>query len=402
MENFYHPQTTRTRRRKPTRKRPLVALILALVLIVGVVLWNNNILGFLWNTTVQKQIKLKETPEKKINLLLLGVGGGTHDGPDLTDTIIFASVDPLAKRVTLVSLPRDLWVPELHAKVNSAYTFAKDNQPGRELAYTKKLIGNILGQQIDYAVRIDFGGFVKAVDIAGGLDIKVDRTFDDYQYPITGKEDSSCGLTETQIASLSAEIASGSASESESFPCRYEHLHFTKGQTHMDGETALKYVRSRHALGPEGSDFARSKRQEKVISGFRAKIFSAGTILNPVKFVNLLTTLKDSIKTDIQQSEYSDFVNLAEYMKGAKIQSAIIDQGDDATGRLGLLINPPIGPEYGNAWVLSPRAGNGDYSEIQTYISCFVNIGSQCMVGTNGIVTPTPKPTTIPTTKPQK
>lgn len=392
MDNIYHSPNLRSRRRKPTRKRPLVALLIAFLLIGGVWLWNNtNILSFLWNTTVQKQIKLKETPEKKINVLLLGVGGGTHEGPDLTDTIIFASVDPIAKKVTLVSLPRDLWAPELGAKVNSAYTFAKEKEPGNELDSTKKLVGGILGQQIDYAVKIDFGGFVKAVDIAGGLDVDVARTFDDYEYPIAGKEDSSCGLSDAQIASMSAAIASASASEGESFPCRYEHLHFTKGQNHMNGETALKYVRSRHALGPEGSDFARSKRQEKVISAFRSKVFSAGTLLNPVKFVNLLTTLKGSIDTDIKESEYGDFVNLAEAMKGAKISSAIIDQGDSSEERLGLLIHPDISPEYNNAWVLAPRAGNGNYTEIQTYIACFIH-GGNCMVGENGIVTPTPKP----------
>lgn len=391
MENIYHTNNARTRRRRTNRKRPILALVIALILIGGVFLWNTNILGFLWKTTVQKEIKLKQTPEEKINLLLLGVGGGTHEGPDLTDTIIFASVDPQTKRVTLVSLPRDLWAPEVGAKVNSVYTFAKEKDPDNALEATKKLVGGIMGQQIDYAVKIDFDGFVQAVDIAGGLDIDVARTFDDYEYPIEGKETDTCGLSDDQIASMSASIASGSATEGGSFPCRYEHLHFTKGQNHMDGKTALKYVRSRHALGPEGSDFARSKRQEKVISAFRSEVFSAGTILNPVKFVGLLSTLKGSIETDIKQSEYADFVNLAEAMKGAKISSAILDQGDSSEERLGLLMHPDISPEYNNAWVLAPRAGNGDYSEIRTYIACAIR-GGNCMVGETGIVTPTPKP----------
>ena len=391
MNNMYHPSS---RRRRPVRKRVFWALLIAFLLIGGVLLIKSgDFLSFLWNTQVKKEIHLKQAPDKKINLLLLGIGGGTHDGPDLTDTIIFASIDPNTKKVTLVSLPRDLWIPDLGAKVNSAYTFASEKKPGSGLMYTKALIGSILGQQIDYAIKIDFSGFVKAVDIMGGLDINVDNTFDDYAYPITGKEDANCGLTEDTIASLSAEIASGSATELESFPCRYEHLHFDKGPTHMDGETALKYVRSRHALGKEGSDFARSKRQEKVISAFKEKLFSVGTFLNPVKIVELVKTLNTSIETDIKQSEYADFVNLAQKMKGAKISSAIIDTGDG--DRLGLLTNPPISPEYGNQWVLSPRVGNGDYSEIHTYVACQTK-GGNCMVGQNGIVTPTPKPTITP------
>ena len=390
--------TLRSRRRKPARKRALIALIIAAVLIFGVLIMKSgNLFPFLWNVSFKKEIQLKESPDKKINLLVLGVGGGTHDGPDLTDTIIFASIDPIAKKVTLVSLPRDLWQPDLNAKVNSAYTFAEEKQPGSGLTYTKALIGKILDQQIDYAVKIDFGGFVKAVDIAGGLDVKVENSFDDYQYPVEGKENDACGLTDDTIASLSAEIASGSASEAESFPCRYEHIHYDKGPAHMDGITALKYVRSRHALGKEGSDFARSKRQERVISAFREKIFSVDTFLNPVKLVNLINTLQDSIKTDIKDSEYSDFIHLAQKMKGAKISSAIIDTGDEEKDRFGLLMNPPISPEYGNQWVLSPRLGNGEYAEIQEYVACQIK-GKNCMVGVSGIVTPTPKlkPTTSP------
>src|SRR6202044_4061424 len=101
-------------------------------------------------------------------------------------------------------------------------------------------------------------------------------------------------------------------------PCRFKHIHFNKGEQHMDGETALEYVRSRHALGPEGSDFARSKRQEKVISAFKAKLFSAGTILNPIKMVDLINTLNGSLETDIKQSKYGNFIQLGQEMKGAK------------------------------------------------------------------------------------
>jgi anionic cell wall polymer biosynthesis LytR-Cps2A-Psr (LCP) family protein len=162
----------------------------------------------------------------------------------------------------------------------------------------------------------------------------------------------------------------------------------------MDGTTALKYVRSRHALGPEGSDFARSKRQEKVISAFKDKILSVDTFLNPVKAVNLFDIFKDSIDTDIQPDEYDDFVRLVQKLKGAKLQSAIIDTGDSAENRMGLLINPPISDEYGKQWVLSPRAGNGEYSEIQAYVTCEINVGN-CTVGANGILTPTPIPTII-------
>ena len=335
-------------------------------------------------------------PPKPVNLLLLGIGGGTHEGPDLTDTIIFMHVDPVGKKVTLVSLPRDLWVPSIGAKVNATYTFANEQKPGSGLPTMEKAVGDILGQHIDYGIKIDFDGFVKFVDILGGLDINVARTFDDYSYPITGQEDATCGLSDDQIASESAAVASGSATELQAFPCRYKHIHFDQGETHMDGETALEYVRSRHALGIEGSDFARSQRQEKVITAVKAKVFSAGTLLNPVKIIDLVNTLSGSLETDIQQTQYPEFISLAQDLKGAKIRSAVIDTGDIENDPYGLLTNPPISDAYGGAWVLVPRKGPADYSEIHEYVDCQIE-GINCTVGQYGIVMPTPTPQPKPT-----
>lgn len=384
----------RSRRRKPVRKRVLIALAIFFVLLIGVGLFKGaKFIPVIWDYFFKKEIQLQKVQkDEPLTMLLLGVGGGSHDGPDLTDTIIFTNIDPNTKKVTLVSIPRDLWAPDMNSKINAAYTFAEEKEAGSGIMYTKALVSKILGQDIDYAIKIDFKGFERAVDEAGGLDIDVENTFDDYQYPISGREADPCGLTDDMIASLSAQIASGSATENEAFPCRYEHLHFDKGPQHMNGETALKYVRSRHGTGKEGSDFARSKRQEKVINAFKDKVFSVDTFLNPVKLVNLLTILQDSIKTDIKEEEYDDFAKLAQKMKGAKIKSAIVDTGDESEDRYGLLINPPISPEYRNQWVLSPRLGNGEYREIHQYVACQIK-GIDCEIGPNGIVTPTATPT---------
>lgn len=379
-----------SRRRRPVRRRVIIWFFIILFILAGFGIFSlAKHLPFLWQLAFNRQINLKKTQQNRINMLILGVGGGVHEGPDLTDTIIFASIDPNTKKVILVSLPRDLWVPELNGKVNTAYTIGEDKEKGGGLVLAKAMIGKILGQQIDYGVKIDFDGFVKAIDMVGGLDIYVDNAFDDYQYPITGKEADTCGHTDEEIASFSAQLASGSANPQDVFPCRYEHLHFDRGRQHMDGTMALKYVRSRHAEGTEGSDFARSKRQQKVIEAFKEKVFSLGTILDPVKAIGLINTVQSSIDTDIKEDEYDDFIRLAQQLKGAKIISTVIDVGDDAANRLGLLVNPPISADYGNQWVLTPRTGNGDYSEIQQYVSCELKSGN-CIIGQNGILTPTP------------
>ncbi len=325
-------------------------------------------------------IDLKKTADNKVNLLILGTGGGTHDGPNLTDTIIFANIDPTpasgSAKATLVSIPRDLWVPELKGKINRAYSDGEDKEKGGGLLLAKAMVGKIVNQKIDYAIRIDFAGFIKAVDEVGGLDVQVDRTLDDYAYPLEGKEDETCGVPDEKIQ----EIATDSAkTDLEKFPCRYEHLHVDSGKQHLDGELALKYVRSRHALGAEGSDFARSKRQEKVINAFKDKVFSVGTLLNPVKLSQLYEVFKGSIDTDVTQDEYDDFIRLAQKMKTGQVTSYVVDTGGNETDRPALLYNPTERGEdttpFGGAWVLIPTAGNGKYNQIQAYVACLLKGG---------------------------
>lgn len=354
----------------------LKAAIAGLVIILffsWLIFSQTNFFPFLFQLLFTKGINLKQV-DGKINILILGSGGGSHEGPDLTDTIIFVSVNPTKNKATLVSIPRDFWVPELSqscnncGKINTAYAVGG-------LPLVEKTVSKVLNQPINYGIRLNFDGFVKAVDLVGGLDITIDRTFDDYQYPIDGKENDPCGHTQVEIASLSAQIASGSASELSSFPCRYIHIHFDKGPMRLDGKTALEYVRSRHAEGDEGTDFARSARQEKVIKAFKDKLLSLGTVLNPFKLISLYETLKGNIDTDIKPTETDDFVRLFQNMKNAKIESAVIDLGDTTKNRPGLLINPLVGPQYDYQWVLVPRIGNGNFQEIQEYIDCEVTMG---------------------------
>lgn len=378
-ENYLPSRRAKVRNKKAFAKKiPLILGGLLGVFVLVVILF----LIFRWGSVATETIFNKtidfRRDDDKVNLLLLGIGGGRHDGPNLTDTIIFVSIDAKQKKITLVSIPRDFWVPKLDAKINTAYAFAEEKDEGSGLDVSREVVSEILGQPIDYVIRLDFNGFIKAVDLVGGLDIDVDRPLDDYEYPISGKENDTCGKSEEEVLELAT-----AASQLEAFPCRYEHIYFGTGRQHMDGENALKYVRSRHGLGGEGSDFARSKRQEKVISAFKDKVFSLGTILNPVKIVSLYNVLSDSIATDIKQEKYDDFIKLANKMENAKIDSIILDFGDESDNRLGLLANPPTSEEYRGQWVIVPRAGNGDYKEIQSYISCKLD-GDECSITPTG------------------
>ncbi len=338
-------------------------------------------LPLLWQLVFNRSITLRKTDDH-INILFLGIGGKNHDGPNLTDTMIFASIDEKRNKINLISIPRDLWVPDLKGKINTAYTLGEDNGQHKGLMLAKATVSKILNQPVNYALRIDFNGFVKAVDLVGGLDVSVDRSFDDYAYPIDGKEDDLCGHTQEEVQKMAT--ASAAMSDLQMFPCRFQHIHFTKGLQHMSGVKALEFVRSRHALGYEGTDFARSKRQEKIIKAFRDKIFYAQTLLNPVRLIGLYSTLKDSIDTDIKEDEFGDFIKLVQKMKGAKIQSSVLDYGNSQKGRLGILINPQTGSGYDFEWVLIPRKGNGNFSEIQKYVSCEIK-NTACSITKTGV-----------------
>ena len=351
------------------RKKIIIVIIILFVFIGGKAAINFAkfspvLLGLLFH----KDIALKKTNEQ-INILLLGIGGGKHEGPNLSDSIIFASINPQKNTVSLISIPRDLWIPDLNAKINTAYATGEEKRKGGGLLLSRAVVAKVLGQQIDYGIRVDFDGFIKAVDLIGGIDVAVERTVDDYEYPIEGKENDTCGHTDEDIPKLAT-----SSSQLEAFPCRYMHIHFDKGQQHMDGITALRFVRSRHAKGVEGTDFARSNRQEKIIQGFKNRVLSIDTLLNPLKVISLFTTFSDNVDTDIPQSEIDDFVRLADKMREATIRSAVLDYGD--TTRSGLLVNPPISSDYRSAWVLIPRKGNGNFMEVREYVTCIISTGT--------------------------
>ncbi|HVT01445.1 MAG TPA: LCP family protein [Patescibacteria group bacterium] len=355
---------------------------------------------FVYKFNIKKEIVLKkEQKTGNINLLILGIGGGTHDGPNLTDTIIVAMVNPTKNTVNLVSVPRDLWIPDINGKINKTYQLGLDKNDTSKLL-VKSVVKKVTGKQIDYVVVIDFSGFVKLVDYLGGIDVDVAHTLDDYNYPIEGKETDLCGHPEEEVKDF---VATGPAEleQWEYFTCRYKHLHVDQGMQHMDGETALQFSRSRHGINGEGSDFARSRRQQEVISAIKSKVLSLGIILNPVKVIGILNILKDNIDTDITPNEYDDFINLAQKMQKAKISSYVIDFGDQSEDRFGLLKEDIPSQSKGFQYNLIPRVGDGDFSEINSYVNCVAG-NHMCDITEKGLLidpTPTPSVTIKPSVK---
>lgn len=209
----------------------------------------------------------------RVNILLLGVGGGNHDGSDLTDTIIIVSFHLTDKTVSLISVPRDIWSDALQDKINSAYHYGG-------LPLSSSIIESIVGIPIHYTAVVDFAQFKTMIDYIGGIDVNVTTAFIDEEYPIAGKENDECNGDWT-------------------YACRYQTISFEKGIEHMDGDRALMYVRSRHAENNEGNDFARGKRQQDVVIAVKAKILSLEPWYNPEMSHTLFQALDKATVTNL-------------------------------------------------------------------------------------------------------
>ncbi len=343
------------------------------------------------NTTKNKSGVQAEMKKEKTtySVLLMGYGGGNHDGTYLTDSMMVVHIDLAKKKTAMISIPRDVWVKlptksgaDFHEKINAVYQMGlyPDNYPDVDVKgegqsgaadLVKRVVSPLFGLPIDNYVTIDFDGFKRAVDILGGVDVSVAKTFDDYEYPVDGKEKDLCGKTEADLPDLE-KIASDSPSLA--FPCRYEHLHFDQGTTHMNGETALKYVRSRHSL-QDGSDFGRAARQQRFLEAVKEKVVSPAFI---AKVLPLMDEMSTYIKTDIDLALFQKLSPLLYKSKEFKNVSIIPSYDNFLKSSTS---------SYGG-YILIPETGIDNWQEIQQWVQTSVTTGSS--------LTPTAIPTKIP------
>lgn len=372
----------------------------ALIIFFGVLLAFVAIFVFklsdFYNTINTGQNSKPTLPPGKttFNILLLGYGGEGHDGAYLTDTMMVAHVDTEKNTVSLISLPRDLWVnvpgkpKDFHAKINSVYEMGlfsddypaiKDEYSGEQGAaeMAKKVVGEVTGLEIDRYVGMDFDGFIEIINKVDGIDVNVETTFDDYEYPLEGKQNEMCGREEEfkQIEPFLDPEASEEAKleffkDKEdlkkfyenitdepplAFPCRYEHLHFNKGKQHMDGITALKFARSRHSL-QDGTDFGRAKRQQKVLEAVKNKVFSISFL---PKILPLMEEAKKFVRMDFEFDLTKKLLGEAQKDSSKYTIISIVPSLEN------YLSNGVS--DYGQ-FILIPSAGIDEWGEMQTWI----------------------------------
>lgn len=324
-------------------------------------------------------------PLKPISILLMGYGGGGHEGGKLTDTMMVAYIQPRLKTIHLISLPRDLWMklPIVDGeapqgwKLNAAYALGSDDRSYRRkpIQYTgeagggelaKFAVNQATGLKIDHFITLNFASFQRSIDVLGGIDVTVERTFDDYLYPIEGEENNTCGRSEEEMKAVEATLSAEKAEPL--FTCRYEHLHFDKGVTHMDGETALKFVRSRHSA-QDGNDFGRAARQRNVILGVKNKVLAINFIPKALPFIS---TLASDLQTDISLAKMQEFINLQNELKEYTILSvALTDQNVFKFGRSST-----------GQFILLPKTGEDNWTETHAFVQNAISIASQSAIPT--------------------
>lgn len=325
------------KKKKPRRwvRRVLIGLsVVTLVLAgwFGLTLWNaaHKIIGKSNGHApgLGKNVsttQLKGEGDGRVNILMLGIGGGDHEGASLSDTIMVISLDPKTKDVAMLSVPRDLYV-----KIKTG-EYGKINQANADGGPTlaKQVVQTVLGVPIHYYLQVDFSGFKQAVDAVGGIDLTVAEALSDPEYPCDNDQYRSCGYYQPA------------------------------GQFHMNGTQALKYARCRK--GTCGLDFGRAARQQQVLVALRQKALQISTLTNPVKLTALINAVGDHVKTDLQLNEIEELASIAKDVDPSKIVNKVLNT--DADNYL------VFGPDsLGAGSVEIPKAGLFDYSAIQDFV----------------------------------
>ena len=271
---------------------------------------SNNIVVNESKTNKENESKLMETEVSdttvsgtsdglRTTILLMGIDkrqGMEQERAFRTDTMILITIDPVGKKVGMLSIPRDLWVNipgfEARDRINTA-NFKGDayRLPGGGPELAIETIAANLGIQADNYIRINFTAFETLVDEIDGIEINVPQAIDDPRYP---------------------DCCTG-----------YDPLYIPQGVRHMDGSLALKYARTRATYG---GDFDRAARQQQVLLAVRDKILTMKMLPKLVaRAPKLYSTLSGSYDTDLTLEKIVGLMDLVREIDSDNIQSIVIN-----------------------------------------------------------------------------
>ena len=339
------------------KKKIIVAVVIILVVIIGAIvaygyialdkvssIFSGNPLDIL------TPAKLKEDQYGRSNILVFGTSEDDegHSGAQLADSIMVLSIDQDTNDVAMFSIPRDLWVDYgvacsvgYSGKINATYLCGLETNNNDQAAASQQFastVSTILGMDIPYYIKVDYGAISGVTDALGGIDVDV------YSADPRGLYDVQTGLN------------------------------LPAGVNHLNGEQALLLARARNSKGGYGlprSNFDREKNQKRIVQALQKndreknqkrivqalqkKALSLGVLANPQQALSILDSLGDNIKTNITMSELRQSLDIALGAGDKGIRD--IDISDQLkTGRVG------------SASVVMPVAGQDNFSSLQSYL----------------------------------
>jgi LCP family protein required for cell wall assembly len=369
---------------KPKKKRKWLKIVLisvgVLLITGGLVAWkassvlnkvsvNSGLFNSLVHSIPGVSDELKGEKEDRINVLLLGMRGENVTGGGLlADTIMIASIEPKANKVSLVSVPRDLYVTDpgkdSKSKINAVYAYGEERKKnGGGIEDMETIAGEITGLPINYSVVINFEGFKKLVDALGGIDITLSKPFEEsaqfnephicnsfFTQP-TGKYETKTVKYYSNTDKVWKTRVTASyplcTAPADTLECGGD-FKLPAGKNTLNGAKTLCFVRSRDLT----SDFERAKRQQIVLQQIKEKASQLG-IMDFAKINAILDDLGENVRTDMQAWEMKRLFDLYKGMNAPQIYQRVLEDSEE-----GLLYAPQQTPETG--YILLPRGDSYD------------------------------------------
>lgn len=233
-------------------------------------------------------------PDSPLNVLLLGTDVQPDEGSvSRTDAVILIHLDRKRDRVSMLSIPRDLWVTypgNGQGRVNAAYAVGeKKYGRGGGIALARATIEELLGLTIDHCAVVNFEGFRELINLMGGITIDVPTFIRDTAYPTENYGT----MTVT----------------------------FRAGRQHMDGDRALIYARTRHV----DSDFGRNQRQQQVLMAMFHRVQQRGLLRQLTSLDDYTGALREHVRTDMSRRTMLELAQWGRHLKQTDIHRYAID-----------------------------------------------------------------------------
>jgi LCP family protein required for cell wall assembly len=376
----------------------IVLIILAVFLVIGGIFgWragsllnkissNGNILGSLGHMVPGLAEQLKGEKEGRVNVLLLGMRGADDPaGGNLADSIMVVSVFPKENKVSMISIPRDLYVQDIQqdskSKLNAIYAQGEAKSKGQGLKDMEKKLSEISGVEINYGIVINHQGFKDLVNALGGVEITLEKPFaesvqfnqegvcDGVVFTVpTGKwQNKIFKHHETNAAGVSVEVKV----KKPVYPlCLNKNpecggdFKLPAGTQTINGDQALCFARSRD----QSSDFERAKRQQIIIQQIKAKALSLGTLTDFNKINGMVNALGNNVTTDLQGWEIQRLYDMERSLKEPQIFQRVLENSEE-----GFLYAPEPTKESG--YILLPIGES--YDKIQNLFKNIFTLPAQ-------------------------